>query len=327
MSAIGVERATSGPPAAAARVGVTVVIPAYNEGAALEAHLRTLTEAFDAVSDRYEVDYVFVDDGSRDETLAIATRIAEERSDMLVLRHENNRGLGAALRTAAEHAHDRYVLTVDSDLSYAPETLMRLLQTAVDNDADVVLASAYMKGGAVRGVPWMRAFLSREANRFLSLATGGRYATLTCMVRVYRLEFLRSRLRFDVDGMDVNAELAFQSLRAGGTIVEIPATLQWPLQRKRNAGRASLRSLAVLTWRTMNCGLRYRPALVLAIPGLIPGLLPVVVAAMLLMHLSPRAIALGTDVTLAVQYGSLAIFASQTFSFVRKRYFKRSTTA
>jgi glycosyltransferase involved in cell wall biosynthesis len=307
----------------ASRTAVTVVVPAYNEGPALEEHLRALLDAFDGVRERYDVEYVFVDDGSADETAAIMDCIASHRNDVTVLRHETNLGLGAALRTARDRARGTYMLTVDSDLSYAPEVLLALLESAEREEADVALASAYMRGGGVRGVPWLRAFLSREANRFLSLATGGRYATLTCMVRAYRRDFAR-RLSLDVDGMDVNAELALQALRIGGKLVEIPATLQWPAHRKRNAGRAPLKSLAKLTWRTMSCGLRHRPSLVLAIPGLIPGLLPLVVAIALLLHVSPRTLAIVTAITLFVQYGSLAIFAGQTFSFVKRRYFTRS---
>jgi glycosyltransferase involved in cell wall biosynthesis len=305
------------------RTSVTIVVPAYNEGTALEPHLRSLIDAFDTARDRYDVDYVFVDDGSTDDTFEIASRIAAEREDITVVRHDTNRGLGAALRTACEHSSGTYVLTVDSDLSYSVETLKQLLDTAAEENADLVVASAYMKGGKVKDVPWLRAFLSREANRFLSLATGGKYATLTCMVRAYRREFLLEKLSFDIDGMDVNADLMFQTLRAGGRVVEIPATLQWPAQRKQNAGRASLRSIAKLTWRTMACGIRYRPSLVLGIPGLIPGLLPFVVAVMVLLHCSLRTIAIGTAVTMTIQYGSLAILTGQAFSFVKQRYLKR----
>lgn len=302
---------------------LTIVIPAYNEGPALRAHLLELTSAFDRLDDGYAIDYIAVDDGSTDETYEIASEIARERNDMVVLRHERNRGLGAALRTAAEHATGTFVLTVDSDLSYSPEYLIRLVRAARNHDADLVLASAYMKGGRVCGVPWLRAFLSREANRFLSMATGGSFATLTCMVRVYRRS-LFNRLSFTADGMVVNADLALQALRAKAVVVEIPATLQWPEQRKRTAGRASLRSLCVLTWHTLVCGIRHRPALALSIPGLIPGLLPFVVAAMVALRLSPREIVIGSVVTMVVQYGSLAIFGGQALAFIRRRNVKPS---
>ncbi|MGB6985522.1 MAG: polysaccharide biosynthesis tyrosine autokinase [Candidatus Aquilonibacter sp.] len=302
---------------------VTIVIPAYNEGSALRTHLLELLEAFDAVRDFSPIDYIVVDDGSKDDTYEIARGIAARRDDVLVLKHDVNRGLGAALRTAFERATGTYVLTVDSDLSYSTGDLIRLLRAAQLENADVALASAYAKGGRVRGVPWLRAMLSREANRFLSLATGGVYATLTCMVRVYRRDVL-GKLSFDVDGMDVNAHVALQALRVGARVVEIPATLQWPEQRKRNAGRASLRSICALTWRTMMCGLRHRPALALSIPGLIPGLLPAVVAIMLLSRCTPQTIVIGTAITMIIQYGSLAILGGQTLSFLHRRYVKKS---
>jgi succinoglycan biosynthesis transport protein ExoP len=302
---------------------LTIVIPVFNEGAALRLHLLSLTEAFDTVREFHPIDYILVDDGSKDDTFDVIQSVARERTDMLVLQHDVNRGLGAALRTACTRATGTFVLTVDSDLSYAAVDLLRLLRTATLKNADVVLASAYMKGGHVRGVPWLRAFLSREANRFLSLATGGNYATLTCMVRVYRRALL-NRLSFDVDGMTINAELAFQAMRMGANLVEIPATLQWPTERKRNAGRASLSKLCVLTWNTLACGLRARPVLILSIPGLIPGLLPLVIAVMLLAHASPQSIVIGSVVTMIIQYGSLALLGTQAISFLRRRYFKPS---
>jgi len=321
-AAVAMERFEDAFPRLLTAQSVTIVVPAYNEGSALRTHLLELHAAFESIRDFSPIDYIVVDDGSKDETYAVAREVAAQLDDVLVLKHDVNRGLGAALRTAFEHATGTYVLTVDSDLSYSTADLVRLLRAAQLEDADVALASAYMKGGRVRGVPWLRAMLSREANRFLSLATRGQYATLTCMVRVYRRDVL-GKLSFDVDGMDVNAHVALQALRVGAKVVEIPATLQWPEQRKRNAGRASLRSICTLTWRTMMCGLHHRPALALSIPGLIPGLLPAVVAIMFVSRCSPQTIVIGSAITMTIQYGSLAIFGGQTLSFLHRRYVKK----
>jgi hypothetical protein len=70
-------------------------------------------------------------------------------------------------------------------------------------------------------------------------------------------------------------------------------------------------------------GLRYRPALWLAVPGLIPGLLPLVVALLVIWRATPAQAALWTAVTLIVQYGSLAILSWQATSFVSKRLQRR----
>jgi glycosyltransferase involved in cell wall biosynthesis len=298
------------------RPTVSVVVPMYNEAASLQANLTSLETTLAQHADRYAFDYVLVNDGSSDDTHAIACRFAQGRSDVTVLSHEVNKGLGAALATARDNVRGTYVLTIDADLSYEPELFIQLLDTAVAENADVVLASAYMKGGKVRNVPWRRAMLSREANRFLSMATNGKIATLTCIVRAYRRTVFRS-LAFTTTGMDVNAELLLQAVRSRLNVVEIPAVLDWG--EGRPGSRGSLRSICGLTWRTLRCGFTYRPALLLAIPGLIPGLLPLVVAVLYFMRLSAANIAFWSFVTVVIQYSSLALFAGQAATFFHRR--------
>jgi hypothetical protein len=298
------------------RTSVTVVVPMYNEAALLEANLASLDTALAAGRDRYAFDYVLVDDGSGDDTHEVAKRFARGRTDVDLVRRERNGGLGAALQTAREHVRGEYVLTIDADLSYEPASFLHLIETAIAQNADIVLASPYMKGGKVRNVPWTRAFLSREANRFLSMATNGKIATSTCVVRVYRRATFVGLGRC-ADGMEVNATLLLEAVRKGARIVEVPGTLDWG--NARPAPRGSLRSIGRLTWSTMRCGFGHRPSLLLAIPGLVPGLLPLVVAVLYLMHLPASSIAFWSVVTIVIQYSSLALFAGQAVSFFHRR--------
>lgn len=308
--------ATENPAAPArTRTTVSVVVPMYNEAPLLEKNLAALDAVLQSC-DRYKFDYVLIDDGSNDGTYRIASKFSRGRDDVSVVRHDRNRGLGSALRTARAHVGGDYVLTIDADLSYAPESLLALVDAAIAEEADIALASAYCKGGKVRNVPFMRAVLSREANRFLSMALNGKVATATCVVRAYRRETFTG-LRFCATGMDVNAVLLMEAVRNGARVVELPATLDWG--EARPASRGSLRSICELTWKTMRCGFGHRPSLLLAIPGLIPGLLPLVVAVLYLLHFSASAIAFWSLVTVVIQYSSLALFAGQTVTFIHRR--------
>ncbi|HEY5427276.1 MAG TPA: glycosyltransferase family 2 protein [Candidatus Tumulicola sp.] len=298
------------------RRAVTVVVPMYNEAALLEANLAKLETALATRSDLYAFDYVLVDDGSSDDTYEVARRFAGDRADVTLVRRERNGGLGAALRTARDNVRGEYVLTIDADLSYEPSCFLRLIDTAIAENADIVLASPYAKGGKVRNVPWTRAFLSREANRFLSMATNGKIATSTCVVRVYRRGTF-VELSHCADGMEVNATLLLEALRKRARVVEVPAVLDWG--DARPAPRGSLRSIGRLTWSTMRCGFGHRPSLLLAIPGLIPGLLPLVVAVLYLLHFSAQSIAFWSVVTIVIQYSSLALFAGQAVTFIHRR--------
>ncbi|HKU80861.1 MAG TPA: glycosyltransferase family 2 protein [Candidatus Tumulicola sp.] len=297
------------------RTTVSVVVPMFNEAPLLEKNLTALDAVLQRC-DRYAFDYVLIDDGSSDGTHRIASAFARGRGDVRIVRHDRNRGLGAALRTARAHVTGDYVLTIDADLSYAPESFPGLVDAAIAGEADIALASAYCKGGKVRNVPLMRAVLSREANRFLSMALNGKIATATCVVRAYRRETFTG-LRSCATGMDVNAVLLMEAVRNGARVVELPAVLDWG--EARPAPRGSVRSICELTWRTMRCGFGHRPALLLAIPGLIPGLLPLVVAVLYLLHFNAPAIAFWSLVTVVVQYSSLALFAGQTITFIHRR--------
>ncbi|HEV7178630.1 MAG TPA: glycosyltransferase family 2 protein [Candidatus Baltobacteraceae bacterium] len=303
---------------------VTVVIPAYNEGACFAAGLVSLTEYFAMHrGGGYEFRYLVVDDGSGDETYAVARSFANRRSNVRVFQHPTNRGLGAALRTAIAELDTDVAIVLDADLSYAPAVGMQLLEALESENADIAIASAYMRGGAVVDVPLLRRTLSREANRVLSLAACGRYATFTCMVRAYRVAALK-QLDFSGSGMDAIAEMLLIALRKGMRIAEVPATLRWSEERRNAPGRFRPMRLAAQTWMTLRLAFAHRPALWFAVPGLFPGLLPLVVAALLILHVSTFDLAVGSAITVAVQYTSLAVFAGQLGTFFTRRLRQRS---
>lgn len=293
---------------------VSVVVPVYNEGPALAANLVRLADAFSVYSSYYDFHYIVVDDGSTDETHAIALTFARFRRNVTVLSHDRNYGLGRALRTAFASADGRYVVVLDADLSYEPSVAVELLEALEREDADVATASAYMRGGSVANVPFLRRVLSREANRVLSLAAKGRYATFTCMVRAYRTDFVKD-LEVHADGMDSSAEIMLAAIRKNGKILEVPARLAWSDERSQSRGMPHVGKMTRQTWSTLRMAFAHRPALWLAVPGLFPGLLPLVVAVLLLLHVSAATLALGTAITVAVQYSSLAIFAGQLGTF------------
>ena len=297
---------------------VSVIIPAYQEGPSIASALAAVDAELATLSARYEAELIVVDDGSTDDTFAQAARFAERRLHVRVLRHPRNLGLGAALRTAFAQARGTYLVTLDADLSYSPQHVGQLLRALEEHGADMALASAYMPGGRVVNVPWVRRLLSREANRFLSLATSARIHTLTCMVRAYRAGLL-AHLPTTSDGMEINHEIVFAALRAGATVVEIPALLAWSEARARAACRLKPWRTVRHAWGVVRSGIAHRPALLLALPGLIPGPLPVVAALLYFLHAPARAIAAGVALTLAVQYISLAVGAGQAASFLTRR--------
>lgn len=277
-----------------------------------------MTEAFAIYrSAGYDFHYLIVDDGSIDETYEIAVAFAAARKNVEVIRHDRNRGIGAALRTAFARVSNGYAMVLDVDLSYPPATAMQLLEALERTGGDIACASPYIAGGSVRNVPVMRRVLCREANRLLSLAVSGRIATLTSMVRVYRAEIL-PLLDVHSDGTEANAEMLLGAFRCGMTIVEVPATLQWSAQHRADSGPIRFKRTVKRTAATVHLALAYRPSLLLAIPGIVPIFLPLVVAVAVLMHARPETLAAAVGAAIVIQYASLAIFAGQLSDFLRR---------
>jgi phenylacetate-CoA ligase len=117
-------------------VDISVLVPCLNE----EGNLAELVERLAATFDRGELtsEAVLVDDGSTDRTWQVMQDIAVRHPWVRPVRHEDNRGMAEAWRTAFDHARGRLVTLVDADLQYQPEDILRLLWTYSETQPDVV---------------------------------------------------------------------------------------------------------------------------------------------------------------------------------------------
>lgn len=245
---------------------VSLVVPAYNEAALLPKHLATLCEYMESLEHEYRWEIVFIDDGSSDETGALAEAYAKTRDNVHVLHHTVNFGLGQAFKFAFNHCCGDYIVTLDLDLSYGPDHIKKLLSEIRETKAKIVVTSPYMKGGKISHVPWLRRSLSIWANRFLSLAAKGNLCTLTSMVRVYDAKFLKT-LNLKSTGMDINPEIIYKALLLQARIKEIPAHLDWQLQKAEGVKRRSSMKVLRHTMSVLLSGFLFRPVMFFIVPG------------------------------------------------------------
>lgn len=245
---------------------VSIVVPAYNEAAVVEKNLAALCQYMGSLEDTYRWELIVIDDGSRDETGVLAEAFAETRANVKVLHHLVNFGLGQALRYAFRHCRGDYIVTLDMDLSYAPDHICALLAKIRETKAKIVIASPYMKGGQLSNIPWYREVLSRWANRFLSWAAPGRISTLTGMVRAYDGRFVRS-LNLKSMRMEINSEIIYKALLLRARIEEIPAHLNWRSQKADGARRKSSMKVPWNTLLILFWGYLFRPAMFFLYPG------------------------------------------------------------
>jgi glycosyltransferase involved in cell wall biosynthesis len=252
-----------------ARPLVSVIVPAYNEAAVVVDTLTRLSEHLASLEDLYRWEIVVVNDGSTDETGALAEEFAQSHPNVRILHHRVNFLLGQALRYAFNSTHGDYVAVMDCDLSYEPEHLGRMLYAIQDSRARIVIASPYAKGGKTTNIPFTRRVMSRGANWLLSHAAGGDLTTVTGMVRVYDGRFLRS---LDLRAMDteINTEIIYKARILHARIVEIPAHLDWSFANTGGTRRAATNlRLSRSTLSSLFSSFLFRPFLFFMLPGLI----------------------------------------------------------
>jgi glycosyltransferase involved in cell wall biosynthesis len=245
---------------------VSVIIPAYNEAAMLWSTLTAVCRYMESLHDRYRWELIVVNDGSVDQTGKLAEEYAASRSGIRIVHHPRNLGLCQALKTGFNCSLGEYVVVLDSDLSYAPDHIEQLLKQIQKNQAKIVVASPYAKGGRVSDVPWLRHVMSVWANRFLSGVARCSLSTFTGMVRVYNGPFIRM-LNLRSEGMEVSSEIIYKSLLLRAQIEEIPAHLDWKLQRAAGSQRTSSMKVMSHVASTMFTGFIFRPLIFFLLPG------------------------------------------------------------
>jgi len=267
----------------AVRPLVSLVLPAYNEEAIAEENLGILCRYMQGLEDQYRWEIVLINDGSRDRTGAIAVEFARTHPQVTVLHHPANFGMGQALISGFRYCRSDYVITLDLDLSFAPDHIPALLTAIRETRAKIVLASPFAEGGRISNVPWARRIMSLWANRLLAKASNAGLSSITGVGRVYDGRFLRT-LNVRATGMDINAEVLFKALMLRARVVEIPAHLDWQAQLAIGTVRRSKMRIWKQVLGVLNSGFLFRPTHLFLLPGLALLLLAVYANAWVLIH-------------------------------------------
>ena len=170
------------------QIKLSIVVPCFNEEQTLERCLQHVLEIQD---ESLSLEIIIVDDCSADNSLKIAETLAEKHAEVTVLRHDRNRGKGAALQTGFQHATGHIVAIQDADLEYDPADLKRMVIPIADNKADVVLGSRFASGGAHR----VLYFWHYLGNKFLTLLSNMlsdlNLTDMECCYKVFRREIIQ----------------------------------------------------------------------------------------------------------------------------------------
>jgi glycosyltransferase involved in cell wall biosynthesis len=189
--------------------GLSVVIPALNEEDGIGSTLDDVDATLKGVVE-YEI--VVVDDGSTDRTGKIAAAKAR------VIRHERNRGYGAAIKTGIKSAKYGTICLLDADSTYPPKDIPRLLE-AYGGDRCIVSGARFL--GKNVGMPWIREVGNTFFYNLASLLNGRRIHDISSGMKVF------SKKTFDElqplpDTLDMMLVITIRAIKKGMTFKELP---------------------------------------------------------------------------------------------------------
>ena len=213
---------------------LSVVMPVFKEGDAVEPVLRSLTAA---ITEPHEILVVY--DFDEDPTVPVIDRLATELPTVHGLRNDLGRGVLNAMKAGIAASSGAYVLISMADGSDEPHVVDAMVELARDG-ADVVSASRYMRGGRQVGGPPLKRLMSRTAGLTLHWFAGVPTHDPTNNFKLYSRRFLDSITIESSAGFELALELTVKATLAGRRVAEVPTT--W---RDRTAGQSNFK---LRTW-------------------------------------------------------------------------------
>ena len=227
-----------------------IVLPTYNERDNIEPFLRAVR----AVDEAIEV--LVVDDNSPDGTADLVRELGSELGGIEVLQRETKAGLGSAYRAgfdkvlgaAGDAAYD-VIVSMDADMSHDPAVLPTMLEL-IDDGADTVIGSRYVRGGGTTDWPVRRQLLSKWGNTYTRTLLKLEPHDCTSGYRAYRASALAAIEPggTSAEGYAFLTELVRRLNRHGYRIVETPIVFRDRTQGKsKMSGRIIVESMLLVT--------------------------------------------------------------------------------
>jgi glycosyltransferase involved in cell wall biosynthesis len=190
---------------------ISAVMPAYNEAANLEQSVSRMQLALAAYT--HDAEVIVVDDGSQDTTAAVLNMLKERFPTLRVVRHDSNRGYGAALRSGFDAARLPWIFVMDADNQFDPAELSALVARA--GDADIV--AGYRKR---RRDPLARRINAWAFFGLVRLFFGPLLRDVNCAFKLIRRDLIR-QMDLHSEGALINTEVIVLARQRQARIVEV----------------------------------------------------------------------------------------------------------
>ena len=195
-------------------VALSVILPVYNE----QTTLGEIVSRVAALPIYKEI--LIVDDGSTDGTSDVVQRLADKYDEVIALRHERNRGKGAALRTGIAAARGDVIVVQDADLEYDPVDILMLIKPVLARRCDVVFGSRYL-APVRQDHSWLHRGGNQLLTRLSNLFTGQKLSDMETCYKVFRRSVVQD-IKICQNRFGVEPELTAKLSRRGLKIYELP---------------------------------------------------------------------------------------------------------
>lgn len=222
------------------RVGVVVVMPAYNAE-------RTLKKTLENIPTGVVDDIILVDDGSRDATVALAQSL-----NLVVFCHNRNYGYGANQKTCYREAlktGNGIIVMLHPDYQYDPSLLPTLIEPIAAGRADVVLGSRTMGNNPMKqGMPWWKYLANRLLTHVENLIFSLKLSEYHTGYRAYSRKVLEEvNFQMNSDGFVFDQEIIAQIVVNGFRIEEVPVPARYfPEASSTNFWQSVVYGLSIL---------------------------------------------------------------------------------
>lgn len=203
---------------------LSIIVLAYNDAPALPALVEEMTRALKPRFPEYEI--VIVNDGSADDTLETARKLAETYGEVRVISHDQNQGVGKAFQSGVRAARFDIIGFIDGDGQYSPADFPKLFECLQHADAAL--------GVRVRRQdPHGRSIVSRFFNTLLAWRFGLKTRDTNAGIKIYRRKVLEKIQPLLSNAAFFNAEILIKAQAAGFILQECPVD-----HRARTFGQA-----------------------------------------------------------------------------------------
>jgi dolichol-phosphate mannosyltransferase len=219
------------------------VLPCYNE----EKNISGLIESWRAQEPKLQkknimLKLLIVNDGSSDNTLSAATKLASENNNITVVNHEANKGLGEALNTGINYVimqeNVKYMCIMDGDMTQHPKYIHSMIDKIEEDILDCVIASRYRPSSNVEGLSFFRRFLSVGARVIYTMKLRiPNVRDYTCGYRLYKISAIKKlsncygRTILKEQSFACMLELLIKLNKENMKIGEVPFVLQYHLKK------------------------------------------------------------------------------------------------